>query len=511
MKIFFGAQGRFFNIFQQLEVVLRKDNIVDKSAYFVSDSQYYFSHKEDFPLANDDSVECLFEWEYTSRNRIKTDSDKLNKIKLKYNKCNLWDSIICDRRLMYGKHVKFRQSYKGKFSDEELQSIIYESLYAIEEVIKKSKPDVIITLMPSTFGDYLLYYAAKVNGIKYLQLKFTKINNNILLSENFGAHSGEIVDLYNTNIENDSFDFKSESIEYLKKSQDMPVQYEGALAGKSIGTITRFKNTAKAFLSMIKNSVTKNRSIVSADNHVPPVYSMFWYLHLMRDINKRASLAEMKQRSLSLDQIKNIDYVFFPLHSEPEIALLVNGINYQNQIELIRRIAQSIPFDCKLVVKEHPNSIAYRSSGYYAKLLQIPNLYFADIEVRPYSWIKKSKLVATISGFVGFEAAMLGVPVIVFGDVIFDMMPKNMVRKVVDLSMLHREILDLIGKYEYDEKAMIAYIAACLKLSVPINVYSILLGKQGRVTVDNGSDVENEIMKLSEYFKNVLVKSSQSM
>ncbi len=506
MKVFFGAQSGFFNIFQQLDIELRKDHIVDKSAYFVSDSQYYFSPKEKFPLINDGSVEYLFEWEYTSRNRIKTDSNKLDKIKLKYKKCNLWNSIVCDRRLMYGEHTKFRQSYKGKFSDEKLQNIIYESLYAIEQVIKKNKPDFIMTLVPSTFGDYLLYYAAQVNDIKYLQLKFTKIYNNILLSESFGASSCEIVDFYNKNIEKEHFEFKTESIEYLKKSQSMPVQYEGAVDGKAIGTITRFKNLIKAFLSIIKNSAAKNRSVISADNHVPPVYSMFWYLHLMRDVNKCASLTAMKQRSLSIDQVENIDYVFFPLHSEPEIALLVNGINYQNQIELIRRLAQSIPLDWKLIVKEHPNSTAYRSSGYYSKLLQIPNLYFADLEDRPFHWIKKSKLVTTISGFVGFEAAMLKVPVIVFGDVMFDMLPRNMVRKVDILSMLHREICDLVNNYDYDEKAMTVYIAACLNLSVPVNVYSVLLGKQGRVSIGNSDDAKNELLKFSEYVKGILTK-----
>jgi len=510
MNIFFGAQSGFVNIFQQLEVELRKEKIIDKSTYFVSDSEYYFKHKENLPLINDISVEHLFEWNYTARNSDRIDSNKLNEIKLKYEACNLWNAVICDRRLMYGKHAKFRQSYNGKFSDKELYNIIYASLYAIEQVITKSKPDLIITLIPSTFSDYLLYYAAQVNNIRYLQLKFTKINNNILLSESFGSHSSEIVDLYNTNKDKDEFEFKDESIEYLRKAQSMPIQYEGSLSGVKISAITRFKNTARAFAGVIKKSVSKNRNITNADNHVPPVYSIFWYLHLMRDYNKHVSLATMNRRTLSRKQVENTDYVFFPLHSEPEIALLVNGVNYQNQIELIRKVAQSLPFGWKLIVKEHPNSITYRSAGYYKKLLQIPNVYFADINTRPYYWIKKSKLVATISGFVGFEAAMLSVPVVVFGDVMFDMLPINMVRKVDVLSTLHREILDLIGKYEYDEKAMIAYIAACLKLSVPINVYSTLLGKQGRVTVDNGSDVENEIIKLSEYFKNVLVKSSQS-
>ena len=104
---------------------------------------------------------------------------------------------------------------------------------------------------------------------------------------------------------------------------------------------------------------------------------------------------------------------------------------------------------------------------------------------------------------------MTKVPVIVFGDIMFDMLPETMVLKVDELSSLHEQILKLINSYEYNHKSMVAYVGAVMSLSVPINIYSVLLRKQGRVTVGDNIDSASEISLLSNYFKQLLVRDSQ--
>ena len=113
-------------------------------------------------------------------------------------------------------------------------------------------------------------------------------------------------------------------------------------------------------------------------------------------------------------------------------------------------------------------------------------------------------MVATISGFVGFEAAILRVPVLVFGDVMFDMLPKSMILKADDLSKLHGTIIKLLSTYKYSHEALVAYVSAAMSISVPVNVYSGLLQKKGRVTVDQNMSSDEEVYLLSEYFKRVL-------
>ena len=50
-----------------------------------------------------------------------------------------------------------------------------------------------------------------------------------------------------------------------------------------------------------------------------------------------------------------------PKQKEPEVTLLVWGRPYINQIEVARKFARCLPVGMKLVVKEHPAAVGYRT------------------------------------------------------------------------------------------------------------------------------------------------------
>ena len=128
MNILFGAQSGFIDIFQQVDVSLRDSGLVSKSAYLVSDSEYYLKHKTELPLINDSSVEYLFEWEYTSKLHGNVSDQAMEQMQEKYKDFNLWSAVVCDRRLMYGKHAKLKQDYTCHYNDKDLYKIILSTL-----------------------------------------------------------------------------------------------------------------------------------------------------------------------------------------------------------------------------------------------------------------------------------------------------------------------------------------------------------------------------------------------
>ena len=67
-----------------------------------------------------------------------------------------------------------------------------------------------------------------------------------------------------------------------------------------------------------------------------------------------------KSKYVKNQDLKNINYAFFPLHTEPEVTLLVYSKPYMNQIEAIRLISHNLPIGMKLIVKEHPWNIGKR-------------------------------------------------------------------------------------------------------------------------------------------------------
>ena len=190
--------------------------------------------------------------------------------------------------------------------------------------------------------------------------------------------------------------------------------------------------------------------------------------------------------------------MFFPLHTEPEVSLLVYGRPYVNQIEIIRMLAMSLPIDTVLVVKEHPWMVGKRSLGAYQKMLDIPRVRFADPSLDARTLVKHADLVAVVTGSVALEAAMLDKPVITFGDCPYNLLPVTMVRRCVDPRHLQTAIREAIATHQTVESALLAYVTAVFESSASVNLYSVLLGKSNVHAERNAVYVE-EIGNLAEH------------
>jgi hypothetical protein len=128
--------------------------------------------------------------------------------------------------------------------------------------------------------------------------------------------------------------------------------------------------------------------------------------------------------------------------------------------------------------------------------LAIPNLVFADPDTRPFYWNQKSRAVVTVSGFAGFEAAMTGVPVIVLGDASFSLLPSTMLCTVKNMEDFAVELKSLLRNHSRSESHLIAFIMANMQVGVDVNLYSDLLAKAGRITMD-ADDIATQISRLS--------------
>lgn len=112
--------------------------------------------------------------------------------------------------------------------------------------------------------------------------------------------------------------------------------------------------------------------------------------------------------------------VFFP-HYQPERTTLPEGYKYAQQWLAIRSLAEAIPSDMHLIVKEHPSTFRYkfnqnvRNTEFYDAINSLPNVDLAPLEAEPFELIDRAVGVSTITGTVGVEALIRKKPVIVFG------------------------------------------------------------------------------------------------
>ena len=132
-------------------------------------------------------------------------------------------------------------------------------------------------------------------------------------------------------------------------------------------------------------------------------------------------------KSLSVIPDFSKKYIYFPLHFQPECTSNPHGggVYYQQMIP-IRLIAESLPENVFVYVKEHPAQFygsGARETGLYDELSTIPNVVLVDTDIDTYKLIENSMAVASLRGTAGFEGLFYGKPFIMFGYWVIQHMP----------------------------------------------------------------------------------------
>ena len=148
------------------------------------------------------------------------------------------------------------------------------------------------------------------------------------------------------------------------------------------------------------------------------------------------------------------DYVFFPLHFQPEMTTLVCAPFCINQVAVIEDIAKSLPAGTELIVKEHHGSVGRRRIIDYLDIKKNWNVRLVGPHEDTMNIIKNSKAVVTINSTVGLQGLLLGKPVVTLARVGYDASPaitrahniprkdlSNVLKKAMDSTPNERDIL----------------------------------------------------------------------
>jgi hypothetical protein len=109
-------------------------------------------------------------------------------------------------------------------------------------------------------------------------------------------------------------------------------------------------------------------------------------------------------------------YAFFGLHVQPESSIDVFAHFFSNQFHVVELIARSLPPTHILLVKLHKSDVPNYSRALLAKFAKIPGVRLVSAFADTFEFIKRADIVFSIQGTIGLEGALLGKPVIMFGD-----------------------------------------------------------------------------------------------
>jgi hypothetical protein len=149
-------------------------------------------------------------------------------------------------------------------------------------------------------------------------------------------------------------------------------------------------------------------------------------------LNRRRFLRQPPQRR----------FAFFGLHMQPESSIDVFAHFFSNQERVIELIARSLPPTHSLLIKLHKSDTPNYSTAALARYCRFPGVELVSADADTFAFIKQADIVFTIQGTIGLEAALLGKPVITFGDSPTKLFPSvSTIGKTVDLPALVREKL----------------------------------------------------------------------
>jgi hypothetical protein len=149
------------------------------------------------------------------------------------------------------------------------------------------------------------------------------------------------------------------------------------------------------------------------DEFTPSYFYTSMVKYLWREFVDMRKL--LPPRTKLLAGLKGQRFVYFPLHTEPEMSLHWMSPEYFNQLSAIGSLARDLPADTMLAVKETIYGVGRRPRDFYEQIERLRNTALLDVFELGVDVVKAADVVVTISGTAGLEAAILGKPVILFG------------------------------------------------------------------------------------------------
>lgn len=525
MNILFLTQGKTLSVFYDLANQMGEKVHLEKIGLYIADSVFFNQFRRENPEIASGKLELLKEWEIIERSKsISPDLKRLRDYEKEIGDPFLWNALVADRRIFLGEKATLEQDYPSRFDHARMLAILQVGIEEMESLFDRVQPDAVVGFICVTIGEYLAYLLSRSRNIPFLNLRPTRIKNFFFAGESVFEPSKRLEKNYRTLLASGvPASLLQEVRSYLASVRQTHAMYEGVLPppgsrGVEITekTSSKRRNLIRTFKRLIQEYYDYRFGEYRHDNHHRGVVYPMWFHRVKRPARIRWNDLFLKKFYVKGKELNSLNYAFYPLHKEPEVTLLVYGRPYLNQIEVVRNFARSLPSGMKLVVKEHPGSVGYRPLSYYKKLLAIPNVMLAPPEMTSRELIQNAQLITIIGGSVGLEGLIMQKPVLHLGNVPFSFLPDTMIRKVKDLERLGWEVQDILQNHKHDEDALVAYIAAVMNGSVPVDFYSILLGR--KAVYRPGENVENidsqyqlQIDRLSMYLMDQVRAASEGI
>ncbi len=305
------------------------------------------------------------------------------------------------------------------------------------------KPQAVVSVVAASLHATVLAHCCRRLEIPYYLVVHTRIRNYYtILKNSITERMTDVEQEYFKVKDFCKFDLKSEASEYVDSFINRPVvpDYMESI-NENVGRAAR-----KSWASYIKDWAkpaerirTLFFSLKSEDEFLRTKKPWSrWMLELRKTYELKRS-----ERYFEKSRAGTENYIYYPLHVNPESSTMVLAPNFVNQLQIIELLAKNIPVTYKLYVKEHIPSLGKRPKGFYEEIKSYPNVRLLSPWEDNFSLIKGASAACVITGTTGWEAVLLGVLVINFGNCWYERF--GFTRRCAEPDRLHSIIIDAVN------------------------------------------------------------------
>lgn len=347
----------------------------------------------------------------------------------------------------------FARLEQSDFDYDNSLEIVSQIYQFFEFIFEKEKPDVIISEPCSDLFNAIVYYFCQLNKVPYFGLTGSRFVDRIDvydLEATCSKYKKTFREINNNDISNKEKQFAKNFVEKFISHKKLP-SYVGSekIYFSQFGFIKhylrRIKEVGRPHLQYFLN----RKHFKEFDYESENIFKDGFWAPFRAERRKFRILSQKNIFSYLNELDNNQKFFLFPLHFQPEASTFVLATYFCDQLNTIKNTALALPLSYKLYVKEHPSAVGTKPRSFYKKLEQLPNVVLISAYENVENLIKKSAGVVTLTSTIGMEAALIGKPVYVLGNVFYSYHP--LCRKVKNFEELKDKIaIDLINKPNTD-------------------------------------------------------------
>ena len=321
----------------------------------------------------------------------------------------------------------------GAYNRLDRDAIFNNLVYFILKKFQETEPSfLIVSENPHSHTHYLIYEICNYYSVKIFKFN-TWLPIPVLYAQN--VVTGARIPVLNGLSPSVSKAFDKELIEFVDKIASNKSEEKTLLpAIRQQLDEVRLSNKLKYFvkfgaIDQVKEFWFQFRKYFSSVYYPINPYKIGYFHRRWVQYSRRRNLKKQFLAACEVVDLK-APYVFFALCFEPERTTNPDGGVFHDQLAALAAVRAFTPSKYKIFVKEHPSQFLRADRGsrgrsplFYKAARALEGVHFVEPIVSSSALTKKAAFVATVSGSVAVEAAILGKKALIFGDVWYDGMP----------------------------------------------------------------------------------------